>query len=219
MPKTLTEKLAWLILLSAMLVATGFFIWSETRRPRAGVADNLADGLIIDRPVGPFQLTNQFAAPVTHEALKGSVWVTDVIFTRCPGQCHQLSSQLREVQKRLPPGSPVKLVSLTADPSHDTPEVLAEYAQRYGYETNNWMLLTGSKASVYSLAIKGLLFSVVEQPEGKRQSLNDLFIHSTAFALVDRRGHLRGVVQGEMTNAVDEILRRVDLLVREGTRP
>lgn len=215
MPKTLTEKLAWLVLLMAMLGATGFFIRSESRRSRAGTPSSVVDGLIMDRPVGTFRLTNQFAAPVTEENLKGYVWVTDVIFTRCPGQCHQLSRQLREVQKRLPAGSPVRLVSLTADPEHDTPAVLQEYALRYRYETNNWMLLTGSKASVYELAIKGLLFSVVEQPEGKRQSLNDLFIHSTAFALVDRQGHLRGVVQGEMTNAVDEILRRVDRLVRE----
>jgi len=215
MPKTLTERLAWLVLLVAMVVATGLFIRSESRRTQGGGAPTMADGLIMDRPVGAFRLTNQFSAPVTEENLRGYVWVADVIFTRCPGQCHQLSSQLREVQKRLPAGSPVRLVSLTANPEHDTPAVLQEYALRYRYETNNWILLTGSKASVYELAIKGLLFSVVEQPEGKRQSLNDLFIHSTAFALVDRQGHLRGVVQGEMTNAVDEILRRVDLLVRE----
>lgn len=215
MPKTLTERLAWLVLLVAMVVATGLFIRSESRRNQGAGGPTMADGLIMDRPVGAFRLTNQFSAPMTEENLRGYVWVADVIFTRCPGQCHQLSSQLREVQKRLPAGSPVRLVSLTANPEHDTPAVLQEYALRYRYETNNWILLTGSKASVYELAIKGLLFSVVEQPEGKRQSLNDLFIHSTAFALVDRQGHLRGVVQGEMTNAVDEILRRVDLLVRE----
>ena len=215
MPKTLIERLSWFVLLSAMLMTAVVFVHSERRgRPgsNAGVGHSV---FLMDRPVGNFRLTNQFDIPVTRPALEGFVWVVDVIFSRCPGQCHQLSQQMREVQKRLPVGAPVRLVSLTADPEYDTPAVLAKYGRRYGYDTNTWLFLTGPKVDVYGLAVKELLFSVVEQPEGTRVSLNDLFIHSTAFALVDRRGHLRGVVQGELTNAVDQIVHQVEQLLRD----
>jgi protein SCO1/2 len=214
-PRTATERLSWLVLLVAMVAMGVVFVRSELRgrTPRGGTG--AAPPLRLERPVGDFRLTNQFGIPVDRQALEGFVWVADVIFSRCPGQCHQLSLQMREVQRRLPPGAGVRLVSLTADPEFDTPEVLAKYGRRYGYDTNNWLFLTGPKADVYRLATQGLLFSVVEQPPGARASLEDLFIHSTAFALVDRRGRLRGVVQGELTNAVDLILQQAQRLTRE----
>ncbi|HET7623990.1 MAG TPA: SCO family protein, partial [Verrucomicrobiae bacterium] len=34
--------------------------------------------------VGDFSLTNELGAPVSLADLKGSVWVADIIFTRCP---------------------------------------------------------------------------------------------------------------------------------------
>ena len=214
MPKTLIERCSWSALIIAMVVMTVVFVRSEQRgRAPTNPAASLS-GFRMDRPLADFRLTNQFELPVTRAALDGFVWVVDVIFTRCPGQCHQLSQQMRALQKRLPPGAPVRLVSLTADPEFDTPAVLAKYGRRYGYDTNNWLFLTGPKADVYGLAIKELFFAVVEQPEGKRVSVDDLFIHSTAFALVDQRGHMRGVVQGELTNAVDQILGQVQQLLR-----
>jgi len=215
MPKTLTERVSWSVLLLAMIGMTVVFVRSELRDRNRSSLTEANSTFLLDRPVGDFRLTNQFDLPVTRESLDGFVWVADVIFSRCPGQCHQLSQQLREVQRQLPAGSPVRLVSLTADPEYDTPSVLARYGRRYGYDTNNWLMLSGSKSELYRLATNGLLFSVLEQPEGRRASLDDLFIHSTAFAIVDRRGHLRGVVQGEVTNAVHQILRRVDQLVGE----
>jgi protein SCO1/2 len=126
---------------------------------------------------------------------------------------------MRAVQKRLPVGAPVRLVSLTADPEYDSPEVLNRYGKRYGYEPTSWLFLTGPKKAVYDLAADGLYFSVVDKEETQRSSVEDRFIHSTAFALVDSRGHLRGVVQGEATNAVDQILERVKWLLQEPQKP
>ena len=202
-----------------MTVVTALFWRSERLANRVSALGlNPAQAFPLTRPVANFRLTNQFEIPVNLESLSGFVWVADVIFTTCPGQCHQLSQQMRSVQQRLPLGAPVRLVSLTANPEYDTPAVLEKYGRRYGYEPSNWLFLTGSKQAVYDLAIQGLLFSVVEQPEERRASLEDRFIHSTAFALVDPEGRFRGVVQGEETNAVDQILERVDWLLREARK-
>ena len=220
MPTNVMRLGYWAILLGAMVGVVALFWRSEFERghPRAEILDPVK-AFPLTRPIPDFHLTNQFNMPVNLESLAGFVWVADVIFSTCPGQCHQLSQQMRAVQKRLPPGGSVRLVSLTADPEYDTPPVLDKYGQRYGYQPSNWLFLTGPKSPVYDLAIKGLLFSVVEQPENLRANVDDRFIHSTAFALVDRDGLLRGVVQGEETNAVEQILARVNWLLLERRKP
>lgn len=188
-----------------VLVAVVFVV----KRPRA------AAPLPVIAEVGSFQLTNQFGIRVRAEDLAGYVWVADVIFTRCPGQCHQLSQMLREVQKRVPAGAPVRFVSLTANPEHDTPELLAKYASRYGADGATWNFLTGPKVDVYRFAIEGLKFSVVENPSARPGNLEDQFIHSASFAVVDRRGRLRSMVQMEDPDAMARLMREIELLSRE----
>lgn len=188
-----------------VLVAAVF--WRQ-RKPEAEVLP------VISR-AGSFQLTNQFGLRVTDEALAGYVWVVDVIFTRCPGQCHRLSQQMRQLQHQVPLGAPVRFLSLTADPEYDTPEVLRRYAGRYGADGASWMFLAGTKAELYRLAMEGLKFSVVETDPKQATTLEDLFIHSASFALVDRQGRLRSMVQSEDPDSTQRILQQIQLLAGE----
>jgi len=199
----------WTGLVAAMLVVMAVFI-RDRRRERPSMP-------VISR-IGSFALTNQFGMRTENTQLEDFVWIADVVFTRCPGQCHQLSQMLRRIQKRLPVGAQVRLVSLTADPEYDTPAVMARYGERYGFGTNNWLFLTGPKAAVYGLATTGLKFSVVESDAVKPVSLEDQFIHSASFAIVDRQGRLRAMVQAEAPDAEETVLRSVAALLKEGAR-
>jgi protein SCO1/2 len=142
-----------------------------------------------------FTLTNQSGATITLADLRGHAWVADIIFTRCAGPCLRMSRQMKELQDALPPDSRVRLVSLTTDPDFDTPPVLRRYAQRFGADTNRWMLLTGTKEQIGRLATDGLKLSAVERQPEERASPDDLFVHSTIFVTVDKRGELRGIFQ------------------------
>lgn len=142
-----------------------------------------------------FTLTNQLGQKVTLENLRGQVWLADIIFTRCPGPCARMTRQMAEVQKALPARSRAKLVSLTTDPDFDTPEVLTKYAARFEADTNRWMFLTGTKTEIAKLAIDGLKLTTIEKKPEERTSADDLFIHSTIFVLVDKRGQLRGIFE------------------------
>ena len=145
--------------------------------------------------VGDFTLTNQSGTAVSRADWRGRVWVADVVFTRCASQCLRMSRQMKELQDALPPEGPVKLVSLTTDPDFDTPPVLTKYAERFGADTNRWMFLTGTKREIGDLAAGGLKLSAVEKKPGERESSDDLFVHSTIFVLVDKRGRLRGIFE------------------------
>src|ERR1700684_1330492 len=77
-----------------------------------------------------FTLQDQNNQNTTLESLSGSVCVADVIFTRCAGQCLQMSATMKEIQAALPEPLPVKLISFTTDPTYDTPSVLKKYGER-----------------------------------------------------------------------------------------
>lgn len=153
--------------------------------------------------VADFTLTNQLDRPVRLADLRGQVWVADIIFTRCPGPCATMTKRMSELQAALPTNAPVKLVSLTTDPAHDTPRALASYAERFGADASRWQFLTGPKADLVKLAVDSLKLTVLDTEEAKRTSPNDLFIHSTIFVVVDRQGRLRAVFES-LDNVLSE---------------
>lgn len=167
-----------------------------------------------------FTLTNQLGQAVSLEDLRGKVWVADIIFSRCAGPCPRMTRQMASLQAGLPKDSNARLVSLTTDPVFDTPEVLDRYAARFEADTNRWWFLTGDKKGIAALAIDGLKLTAIEKQPEERTSVDDLFIHSTIFVVVDKQARLRGVFEtdGEgivWTNMQSEILKAVQTLERE----
>lgn len=129
--------------------------------------------------VPDFTLTESLGTPVSRESLEGTVWVASFVFTRCAGTCPTTAQQVRVLQDALPEGA--RLVSISVDPTNDTPEVLATYAKGNGRRVERWWLLTGNAHQIGDLATKGFYL-------GTKGSL----LHSENLALVDGRAHLRG---------------------------
>jgi len=142
--------------------------------------------------------------------------VADIIFTRCPGPCASMTRAMSELQSALPPTQPVKLLSLTADPEFDTPEVLRKYGEKFGATPERWQFLTGKKLDVYRLATKGLLLAVDEVKADERTSPDDLFVHSTRFVVVDKQGRVRGSFDGTEPSSQQKIVETIQTLLREG---
>jgi len=201
MPQSRLPGVLWGILVLGILWVTGGFLRSLSSPP-----------LPVIGQVRPFTLTNQLGRPVGLDSLAGHVWVADVVFSRCPTQCRKLSRQMQRIQGALPAG--VRLVTLTADPEFDLPDVLARYGKQYEADPGRWWFLTGQRTDVYRLAIEDLKFNVLET--GKPgDNFEDLFIHSANFAIVDKQGRVRAVVQGDADGAEEDVLRIVRLLGRQ----
>jgi protein SCO1 len=199
----LARKLIWAVI-GATIALVGFL---ATKPPGA------AEGpLPVLHEAGSFGLTNEQGRAVAAEAFRGAVCVVDVVFTRCPAQCHRLSLLMSRIQAKLPEG--VHLLSLTADPVYDTPMVMSKYGAKYNQDPAKWTFLTGPKADLYRYATNSLLFTVLENPDPQAK-LEDLFIHTTDFALLDKAGRLRGVVHGDEPGAATEILAMARKLLKE----
>jgi protein SCO1/2 len=147
--------------------------------------------------VPAFTLVDQDNAPVSAESLKGEPWVADFVFTRCAGPCPVMTAKMADLQKQIDPK--VKLITVSVDPEHDTPEVLKRYAQQHGAEENRWKFLTGQKDAVFALA-RGMLVTAL--PAQGDQPI----IHTTKFILVDGAGQIRNVYE---SNQPDEIAKLV----------
>jgi protein SCO1/2 len=127
--------------------------------------------------------------------------------------CERMTQRMHGLEKEIPARSPVKFVSITAHPQFDSPAVLKKYAERHGVDENRWHFLTGLKQDVYALSVNGLKFAVLENTN--RVIPEDLFIHSTQFALVDKRGKIRGYFEGTEDEDRKQLLFAIKKLARE----
>ncbi len=91
-------------------------------------------------------MLDQQARPVSLRALLNTDQpvLLNFIFTTCTAICPVMSATFAQVQKKLGRDARhVRMVSISIDPEHDTPAVLASYAERF-HAGSQWRFLTGS---------------------------------------------------------------------------
>lgn len=95
-------------------------------------------------------LTDQNGHPVTLSALKGKPALIDFIYTNCPGPCLTLTSKMVGVAEDLGPemGSKVRIISITVDPTRDTPQAMDKFAKKLDANRKGWLFLTGTHQEV-----------------------------------------------------------------------
>ncbi|WP_452597859.1 SCO family protein [Pontimicrobium sp. MEBiC01747] len=133
-----------------------------------------------------FSFTNQDGKTITQEDYKGKVYVVEFFFTTCPTICPRMNRNLIEIQNAFRGENDFGVASFSITPEIDTPEVLKEYASRYGVTNPNWNLMTGEENAIYNLANIGFNIFV-----GKNAEVEAGFEHSGDFALIDKEGYIR----------------------------
>ena len=161
-------------------------------------------------PVPDFSLTTQEGTTLTRRDLEGHVWIAGFFFTRCPTICPVLMGKMNDIQHRTKNlGEGFQMVSFSADPSFDTPEVLRTYASEMHLTLHRWNLLTGPTGQIQQLVREGFK-DHLETSEGAAPA--DV-VHSTHVFLVDRQGRVRGLYDGSRDDDVRRLLRDAGLLV------
>jgi protein SCO1/2 len=144
-----------------------------------------------------FELTDQAGGSFTREELEGKVWVANLMFTRCAGQCPMMHGRMEKLAEALAhPG--LRLASFSVDPAYDTPEVLNRYAKRWKAQPGEWFFVTGQAGDVERLAREGFRLSA-EEGGGNTAT------HSVRLALIDRQAHVRGTYDAEDPKAIRQL--------------
>lgn len=162
--------------------------------------------------VAEFALVDQASAPVSRGSLDGEPWVANFVFTRCPLVCPRLSERMRVLQALAKDhATPLRLVTFSADPEHDVPDVLKSYAEGYGADRATWRFLTGSEAQVAAVARS---FAVALQGEADPSKADFGIMHSGHLILVDGKGRIRGYYPSSEDGVESRILADLGRLAR-----
>jgi protein SCO1/2 len=152
--------------------------------------------LAIGERVPDFTLIDQKGLPVTLSDLRGRVVAINFIYTSCalPNFCLRIANNFGVLQKRFTArlGRELVLLTVTFDPVHDTPEVLAQYASRWDADPATWHFLTGPIRDVRRVCH---LFGVDFFPD------EGLMNHSLHTAVIDRQGNMVANIEGNQFTA------------------
>jgi protein SCO1/2 len=174
----------WSLLLMVLFGLFAVWWWGTGRR--AADAARLPDL----GEVPGFALVDHRGARVTREQLAGSPWVADFVFTRCTSVCPLMTEKMAALGPALPPS--VRRVSVSVDPTHDTPEVLARYAQEHAGGDPGWLFLTGGEEEVHRLVVGGFKLGLAKTPADDPRAAAEPITHSTRIVLVDAAARIRG---------------------------
>ena len=160
-------------------------------------------------PVPDTQLVDETGKGVSLGSMKGSVTVYDFIFTSCTGTCPIMTNNMRALTPKIDKDAPVRFVSISVDPSRDTPPVLAEYAKRVRNDPR-WTFLTGDRSTIVDLSVKGFKLAAGDPSPG-----GEPLLHSSKFAVADKNGVIRAYYDATDGTVPEQVARAVKVLLSE----
>lgn len=164
----------------------------------------------LDHMIADFAFYDQDSVLITNKTFENQIYVSDFFFTSCPTICPKMKKQMLRVYEKFEETPEVVILSHTIDPTHDSVELLNEYANALGVKSSKWHFVTGDEDAIYKIGEKSYMVTAGEDEEAPGG-----YIHSGAFLLVDDQRRIRGVYDGTMEEQVDILLSDIELLLRE----
>jgi protein SCO1 len=162
--------------------------------------------------VRPFAFTNQDGARVTERDVSGKVFVAQYFFTTCKGICPKMNNNMKLVYEALKDEKDFLIISHTSDPETDSAAQLKKYADSLGVDTERWWFLTGRKDSLYNMA---RVSYTIDDAANNLKSIDDDFLHTQFWALVDRNGDVKKIYDGLKESEVRNLIRYAEKLLKK----
>jgi protein SCO1 len=159
----------------------------------------------IDKPAPDFTLRDADDHSVRLAEFRHKVLVLHFVYTHCPDVCPLHARRIADVQSLVNQANmkdQVRFITITTDPTRDTPDVMREYGKVHGLDTVNWLFLT----------------TTVEQPEDATRRLAEAFghkftkerdgyqMHGIVTHVIDRDGRWRGNFHGLEFDPVNMVI-------------
>jgi len=162
--------------------------------------------------VKEFAFTNQNGDTITNRHVAGKVQVVEFFFTTCKGICPKMNTNMLSLSKEFAGEEDFLILSHTVDPDTDSVARLKIYADSLGADTRRWIFLTGTKEKLYEAARKSYL---LDDQNNETAAIEDQFIHTQLFALVDRSGGVRGIYDGLNKEELEKLRKDIRLVLTE----
>jgi protein SCO1/2 len=161
--------------------------------------------------VQDFALIDQNGKPFTNKDVEGKVYVAEFFFTTCKAICPEMNKNMKTVYDEFKDNEDFRILSYTCQPEVDSAAVLKSYANALGVDTKHWIFITGRKDSLYNLA---RVSYTLDDPLNNLRNIDDDFLHTQFWALVNKQGKVKKVYDGlkpsEVNAMIKEIKRMLD---------
>lgn len=162
--------------------------------------------------VMPFAFTSQDNQKITEQDVAGKVYVAEYFFTHCEGICPRMNNNMRLVYEALKNDTNFLILSHTSDPDRDSVAQMKHYADSMKVDTKRWLFLTGRKDSLYNAA---RVSYTIDDPANNLKKIEDQFIHSQFWALVDKNGDVRKIYDGLKESEVKKLISDARRLLKD----
>lgn len=176
-----------------ILLAAGFSFYyyaksKEIRKPKVAITSPPGQS------IRPFAFLNQEGDTITKKDIEGKIVVVEYFFTTCKSICPKMNENMAKVYQAFRGSDDVVILSHTVDPKRDTVEAMKAYSMRFDADPDKWMFLTGDKQALYDQARYSYVVTAVDEAASE---IEDDFIHTNIFVLVDKQGRLRTHINDE----------------------
>jgi protein SCO1/2 len=162
--------------------------------------------------VQTFSFLDQNGDRITNKDVEGKVYLAEFFFTTCPGICPKMNTNLRPIYEKYKNEPNFLILSHTVNPFTDSVNRLKHYADSMGVNAGHWIFLTGPKDSLYLAA---RLSYLLDDPKNNLSPIDEQFIHTQFFALVDKNGYVRSIIDGLKKEELVEMQKEIDKLLKE----
>ena len=202
----MTKKI-WFYSLFFLVLIIGFYFMLTKLIPGYGKV-----GLPQLNKVQSFSFLDQNGETITNKNVEGKVYLAEFFFTTCRGICPKMNTNLRPVYEKYKNEPDFLILSHTVNPSTDSVGRLKQYADSMGVKAPQWIFLTGAKDSLYLAA---RLSYLLDDPKNNVSPIDEQFIHTQFFALVDKNGYVRSIIDGLKKDEIAEMGKDIDELLKE----
>ncbi len=166
--------------------------------------------------VQPFSFTDQNGKEVTEHNFDGKVYVAEYFFTTCKGICPKMNANMQTVYEKYKGDKDFAILSHTSMPETDSVPLMKEYEEKMIGKSPSfaahWYFVTGSKDSLYKMARQSYL---LDNDQNNYQNIEDEFIHTQFFALVDKQKRVRGIYDGLVLDEISRLNKDIKELLAE----
>ncbi|HRO44629.1 SCO family protein [Agriterribacter sp.] len=161
-----------------------------------------------------FSFERQDGQQISEKDVAGRVYAAEFFFTTCEGICPKMNRNMKKVFEQFKNENDFLILSHTVDPETDNTARLKTYADSLGADIKSWWFLTGSKDSLYKTARESY---ILDDPKNNATNIDEQFIHTQFFALVDKNGQVRGIYDGLKKDEIEKLITDIKDLLKEKT--
>lgn len=207
----------WAVATMLLLAATGLALAHSIGDVEDMLGEQEKYFQTVDKPAPDFTLNAADGRVVRLADLRGKAVVLNFVYTSCPDICPLHAERIAEIQRLIkdtPMRDRVAFVTVTTDPSNDTPEVMRDYGPAHGLDPANWTFLTTTQDEPEDATRK-----LAESFGHKFEKTEDGYqMHGIVTHVIDRQGVWKANFHGLRFDPVN-LVTFVNALTNDTSRP